>query len=206
MTGSDHECQWDEPEKKVKSEFLWTTYFGFWCSWTHAESWWVWWWAIREGWIFLAVMGEDECLFVWYGIGMLDFLLLSFRSSHWLSSCNNVSVDLRNLKLGWNSVEALQPPDFANECKKECIGSFMVMVNIFGWPNVDSSPLLEIFLLSLWQEYIVAGNRTSRFSIERTWKFGTQESTPSYVHVFGAVYECTWEKKARDEGLRRRQR
>ncbi|KAJ9163910.1 hypothetical protein P3X46_023532 [Hevea brasiliensis] len=144
---------------------------------------------------FHGVMGGDEEYLFVYGAGIRTADYFQFYHSDpntALTSCSNVSVNLRNLKLDWNSKKGLHPTDVANECKKECIGGFIFACcgrgeSFFGRPNVDSSPLLENFP-GVPLAGIFCGGEIARGISILNAHGGQEESTPSCLRVFSTVY------------------
>ncbi|XP_043813413.1 F-box/LRR-repeat protein At5g63520 isoform X3 [Manihot esculenta] len=144
---------------------------------------------------FHGVMGVDEEYLFVYGSGIRTADYFQFYHSDpniALSSCNNVSIHLRDLKVDWNSKRGLHPLSVANECKKECIGGFVFACrgrgeSFFGRPNVDSSPILENFP-GVPLAGIYCGGEIGR-GISILNAHGRQEeSTTRLVHVFSTVY------------------
>ncbi|EEF51761.1 conserved hypothetical protein [Ricinus communis] len=145
---------------------------------------------------FYGVMGGDEEYLFVHGIGIRTADYFQFYHSDpsaALSSCRNVSANLRNLRLDWSCKKYLYPTDGANEFKKECIGGFIFSCcgrgeAFFGSPNVDSSPFLENFPGVPLAGIFCGGEIGRSFSISNTLD-DREESTPSRcLHVFSSVY------------------
>ncbi|XP_065872994.1 F-box/LRR-repeat protein At5g63520 isoform X2 [Euphorbia lathyris] len=145
---------------------------------------------------FHAVTGADEEHLYVYGTGIRTADYFQFYHSDQsaaLSSCNDISMKLRNLKLEWCSKKCHNPSDHANECKKECIGGFIFSCcgrgeTFFNRRNVDSSPFLENFPEVPLAGMFCGGEIGRGFTILNAHENQEESSSNCSLHVFSTVY------------------
>ncbi|WCJ36281.1 F-box/LRR-repeat protein At5g63520 [Euphorbia peplus] len=146
---------------------------------------------------FHAIMGADEEYLFVYGTGIRTADYFQFYHSDpstALSSCNDISMTLRNLKLEWCSDKKCHhPSDHANECKRECIGGFIFSCcgrgeSFFERPNVDSTPFLENFPGVPLAGMFCGGEIGRGFTILNAHENQEESSSNCCLHVFSSVY------------------